>query len=338
MDLGLIQGVRYEEQVAAELRKWTDEEDWEEAGRYDYEQIWLSDYQEAEFEEDDRVDGATVAVIYAEGEIIDGTSSGQVGGDSLAHLLESVRLDEGIAAVVLRVNSPGGSASASEVILHQVELLAAEKPLVVSMGSVAASGGYWISSLADEIYAEPNTITGSIGVFGMYPNVAGLAKEMGVAVETVKLGPHADLFSIFQSKSPESLARLQVSVDEVYDGFLDRVARGRDMGVEAVHEIAQGRVWSGTRALELGLVDKLGSLNDALDRAANLAGLAEGYATEHWTHEASEWEEFVASLVQEAPAEIVAVPDEWTRILSELQRLTTRRGVYARLPWDLQIR
>jgi len=334
VEVGLIDNIRYEEEVASELREITGEGQWDGAGRYDYEQVWLDDYIAAEYEEDSRVDGATIAVLFAEGEIIDGGSDDQVGGESLAAQLEAARVDEGIAAVVLRVNSPGGSASASEVILHQVELLAAEKPLIISMGDVAASGGYWISTLADEIYAEANTITGSIGVFGMFPNVAGLAQEMGVAVETVELSPYGDPYSLYRSKSEAMLARLQVSVDEVYDGFLDRVARGREMEVPAVHEIAQGRVWSGSRALELGLIDKVGGLGDALERAANLAGLNDGYATEYWSYEVSAFEEFLNQLAQETPNDLVQLQ----ALVESVQRLAPRNGVQVRLPYQLTLR
>ncbi len=345
----LVDGVRYTEEVARELRVITDEGDWEGAGRHDFDQIWLEDYVALEVEADARVDGATVAVLFAEGDIVDGPSSDQVGGETLALALEEARLDDGIAAVVLRVDSPGGSASASEVILHQVELLAQSKPVVISMGDLAASGGYWISSLGEEIYAEASTITGSIGVFGMYPNVAGLAKELGVAVETVELGPHANLYSMYQSKSAATLARLQVSVDDVYDGFLQRVANGRELEVDAVHEIAQGRVWSGQRALELGLIDKIGGLDDALQRAANLAGLTEGYAVEYWTYEADAWEEFIASLVERSPGSLVAatkvahplqsaLPKALADVMTELNRLCARNGVYARMPFDFRLR
>ncbi len=334
VEVGLIHELRYEEEVASELREITGEGQWEGAGRYDYEHIWLEDYIDVEYQEDERADGATVAVLFAEGEIIDGGSEEQIGGESLAATLENARLDEGIAAVVLRVNSPGGSASASEVILHQVELLAAEKPLIISMGDVAASGGYWISSLADEIYAEANTVTGSIGVFGMYPNVAKLADELGVAVETVELGPHSDPYSLYRSKSEATLARLQISVDEVYDGFLERVARGRQLEVPDVHEMAQGRVWSGTRALELGLIDKVGSLNDALQRAAGLAGLSDGYTVEYWTHEPDAFDEFIASLVEESPSDFVQLG----KLVQSVKKLTPRNGVQARLPYRLTLR
>lgn len=334
VEVGLIDNIRYEEEVAKELREITGEGQWDGAGRYDYEQIWLDDYIDAEYRADERVDGGTIAVLFAEGDIIDGGSDDQVGGESLAAKLEAARVDDGIEAVVLRVNSPGGSASASEVILHQVELLAAEKPLIISMSDIAASGGYWISSLADEIYADPFTITGSIGVFGMFPNVANLAKELGVAVETVELGPYGDPYSLYRSKSDAILERLQVSVDEVYDGFLERVARGRDMEVPDVHEIAQGRVWSGSRALELGLVDKLGGLGSALHRAASLAGLSDGYSVEYWNYEASAFEEFLADLAQETPSDLVQLQS----LVQSVKQLAPRNGVQARLPYRLVLR
>ncbi|MDP6963868.1 MAG: signal peptide peptidase SppA, partial [Planctomycetota bacterium] len=205
-----------------------------------------------------------LAVVYADGEIIDGWSSADIGGDSLSEELRSVRGEEDIQAVVLRVNSPGGSAFASEQILREVELLrAAGKTVVVSMGDVAASGGYWISSRADAIVAEPNTITGSIGVFGMFPNYQKLREKIGVNVQSIKTGSYSDALTLSRSKTEAELALIQKSVDKVYDDFLDRVSSGRKLDRDAVHEIAQGRVWSGSRAHELGLVDSLGGLDDA---------------------------------------------------------------------------
>jgi protease IV len=337
VELALLDGVRYQEQMTQELRSWTEQEG-EPESRYDFRQIWFGDYLESEYQSEERIDGATIAVLYAEGDIVGGSDQVQVGGEHLAEQLEAARLDDGVVGVVLRIDSPGGSAAASEVILHQVELLAEAKPLIVSMGSVAASGGYWIACRAHEIFAQPNTITGSIGVFGMLPNVAGLVEKLGVQIETVHTGPHANLYSLYQSKSPATMARLQVSVDEVYQGFLQRVAAGRKMTPEAVHEIAQGRVWTGQSASELGLVDQLGGLADAIDRAAELAGLSEGYAAEHWTYQASDWELLFSSLVEETEGNWASLPDEFTTAMNWLKLQRSSRGVYARLPWQLHLR
>jgi len=214
-----------------------------------------------------------VAVIYAEGAIVDGESREEVGGDTLARVLRAAAQNDDFEAVVLRVNSPGGSAIASEVILREVVALSGKKPVIVSMGSLAASGGYWIACQADHIVAEPTTITGSIGVFGMLPNAGGLLDKLGLSVDVVKTAKHADAMAIHRPKTPEELATIQVIVDSIYDGFLERVSIGRELDRERVAEIAQGRVWSGVQAVELGLVDELGSLEDAIAIAKDRANL-----------------------------------------------------------------
>ncbi|MGD1851596.1 MAG: signal peptide peptidase SppA, partial [Cyanophyceae cyanobacterium] len=206
-----------------------------------------------------------VAVVYGSGAIVNGKgSASQIGGDSLAETLRELRQDDDVAAVVFRINSRGGSATASEVIAREVELIAAEKPLVISMGDYAASGAYWIAAPASEIIAEPTTITGSIGVFGLLPNVQQLGTNNGVAWDSVQTGPLANLRSVTRPKSEAEMALLQSSVDWIYGEFINKVAEGRNLEPTAVDEIAQGRVWSGRAAKKLGLVDELGGLEMAI--------------------------------------------------------------------------
>ena len=344
LELGLIDGVRYWDEVAGELRAWTGDEDPNQPGELSYTHVSLEDYlTDPVTDRDTFAPGATIAVVYAEGEIVGSGAPGVVAANRLAVQLAELRLDDDIAAVVLRIQSPGGSASASEFILREVELLAAEKPLIVSMGDIAASGGYWIATRANEIFAESGTITGSIGVYGMYPNVAKLMDRLGIDIETVSTGPHASLYSLYQSLSPETLLKLQEGVDRIYEGFLDRVANGRSLDREAVHEIAQGRVWTGHDALELGLVDRLGSLPDAIARAAELAGLKEGYAVWHDYHEADEWEQFLSELLQGAENEFMALQAPGISVLAQrtlwlLSQDTQRTSVWARLPFHLERR
>jgi protease IV len=344
IEFGLIDGVRYWDEVAGELRAWTGDADPNQPGELSYTHISLEGYLTDSVTDLDKfAPGATVAVVYAEGEIVGSGAPGVVAANRLAVQLADLRLDDDIAAVVLRIQSPGGSAAASEFILREVELLAAEKPLIVSMGDVAASGGYWIATRANEIFAESGTITGSIGVYGMYPNVAQLMDRLGVDVETVSTGPHANLYSLYQSLSPETLVKLQAGVDRVYEGFLDRVASGRSLEREAVHEIAQGRVWTGQAALELGLVDRMGSLPDAIERAAELAGLKEGYAVWHDYHEADEWEKLLSELLQGAENEFTALQAPGIGALAQrtlwlLSQDGQRTGVWARLPYTLRRR
>ena len=219
--------------------------------------------------------GDRIAVVYAEGDIVDGWGSpAEVGGDRLAHDLRTLRGDPKVKAVVLRVNSPGGSAFASDIVAREVALLRRKKiPVVVSMGDVAASGGYYISARADVIMADPSTITGSIGVFGLHFNYEELAKKVGLGTDGVKTGRFADLLEMHRAATPEELAVVQISVDGVYEDFLKIVAEGRKMDRDAAHEIAQGRVWIGNMAKEIRLVDKFGGLRDAIRVATELAGV-----------------------------------------------------------------
>jgi len=221
--------------------------------------------------------GGRIAIVYAEGEIVDGWGSpGDVGGDRLARDLRLLRGDKRVKAVVLRVNSPGGSAFASDVVAREVGLLRKKDiPVVVSMGDVAASGGYYIAAPANVIMADPSTITGSIGVFGLFLNYEDLAKKVQLGTDGVKTARFADLLSEHRRATPDELAVIQSSVDGVYEDFLSIVAAGRGLKRDGVHEIAQGRVWLGEDARGLRLVDQLGGLRDALKEAKRLAKLDE---------------------------------------------------------------
>ena len=220
--------------------------------------------------------GPRVAIVYAEGEIVDGDSeaNGSVAGDRFARELRHLRQDAGVKAILLRVNSPGGSGLASEVIQRELVLARqAGKTVVVSMGTVAASGGYYISTAADRVFAEPNTITGSIGVFGILPNIKKLANDNGVTFDEVKTGKYAALSTASRPKTTEELQVIQSFVDDFYGKFIHRVAEGRNLKPEAVQEIAQGRVWSGEEAIKIGLVDEIGGLEKALAFTKSKASL-----------------------------------------------------------------
>lgn len=218
-----------------------------------------------------------IAILVAEGQIVDGTGSNSLYEVSTINFIKEihkVRDNDDIKAVVLRINSPGGSALASEEILRELNLLKEKKKLVVSMGDVAASGGYYIACTADSIFATPATITGSIGVFGMMFNIGGLMEnKLGVTFDVVKNMPMADFGAMTRNLSPIETQIIQESVDTVYYTFKSHVASGRKMTLEYVDSIGQGRIWSGTQALQLGLVDGIGGLNRAIESAANLAGL-----------------------------------------------------------------
>ncbi|MBP1626266.1 MAG: Peptidase protease [Holophagaceae bacterium] len=284
-----------------------------------------------------------IGVVYAEGEIVDGEGQGnQVGGDRLSQEIRRLRLDSHIKAIVLRVNSPGGSATASEVIQRELVLARKTKPVVVSMGTVAASGGYWISAYGDRIFAEPATITGSIGVFGMLPNVRKLATDHGVSFDGVQTAKLA-MPSLFRPASPTELARIQGLVDHIYDQFLTKVAEGRHMKREQVQEIAQGRVWSGIEAKRLGLVDELGGLQDAIRWAAKKAQIESDYRVDAPESPRSPVEKLLKLIGGGegrplARGPVLELKSQLERQLGTLQALNDPFGVYARLPLDVTYR
>ena len=214
-----------------------------------------------------------IAILYAEGNIVDGKGRQQVAGDHFASLIAKLREDDAVKAVVLRVASPGGSVLASDKIRTEIDLLRAEKPVIASYGDYAASGGYWISNSCDRIYSDRTTLTGSIGVFSMIPDMSRTVKEkLKVGVVTVGSGKHSDMYSLFSPLDAAETEYMQKSVEVIYDAFLANVAEGRDMTPEQVDEIAQGRVWTGADALRIGLVDEIGTLSDALRFAAQAGG------------------------------------------------------------------
>lgn len=215
-----------------------------------------------------------IAVIYSEGNIVDGNTKENVAGDRFARLIEKVRNDKKVKAVVLRVNSPGGSVLASEKIKAELELLQENVPVIASFGDYAASGGYWISAGCDYIFANATTLTGSIGVFSLVPDFSGTVRDkLHVNITPVKSNEHADLYGLMRPLDAKETAYMQASVEQIYNKFTNIVAEGRDMTVADVDDIAQGRVWSGAEALEIGLVDQIGTLEDAIRYAASQIGV-----------------------------------------------------------------
>ena len=215
-----------------------------------------------------------VAIIYADGEIVDGDELTDIAGDRFVKEINKAAADDAIKAVVLRVNSPGGSVSASVKIRTALDSLQAKKPLVASFGNYAASGGYWISNGCEKIFADANTVTGSIGVFSMIPEFSKVTKKVGVTFESVNSNKHSDMYSLMRPFDKAELDYQQASVEDIYETFVNLVADGRKMAPSAVDAIAQGRVWMGSDALEIGLVDEIGTLQDAIAYAATLAGIA----------------------------------------------------------------
>ena len=215
-----------------------------------------------------------IAIVYADGEIVDSGSDADIVGTKLAGTLKKVREDKKIKAVVFRVNSPGGSAQAAEAIRHEVQLLRAEKPVIVSFGDYAASGGYWISAESDYIFSDNNTVTGSIGVFGLVPSIGNaIRKNLKVNIETVGTSSHSDMMSGMRKLDDAEVEYIQRQIEKIYDDFTGLVSNGRGISKDSVDAIGQGRVWSGADAMKIGLVDCRGGLNEAIDYAAAKVGL-----------------------------------------------------------------
>ncbi|MCC3457709.1 MAG: signal peptide peptidase SppA [Microcoleus sp. PH2017_29_MFU_D_A] len=339
----LVDKVVYFDEIATELKKLTgtDAED------KSFKQISLKNYARvAESKNSTRAHKKNqIAVLYAEGEIVDGEGGPtQVGGDRIAEEMRKIREDDDIKAVVLRVNSPGGSATAAEVIGREVALTGKKKPVIVSMGNLAASGGYWISMGSSKIFAEASTITGSIGVFGMLFNAEKLAANNGITWDVVKTARFADTNTVSRPKNPQELANIQRIVDRIYDLFITKVADSRKLPKNKVQEIAQGRVWSGTAAKQLGLVDEIGGLEDAVREAAKQAKLGDDWQLEEYPKRRSLEEQILerisgvrvlkpATKLDPLSAEVKKMQDE----LAVIKSMNDPQGIYVRLPFDLRI-
>jgi len=302
-----------------------------------------------------RVLGAkqNVAIVYAEGDIVDGSGGpGSIGGDGLSRELRKLRSDASVKAGVVRVNSPGGSAIASEKIQRELALIRRTKPIVVSMGTVAASGGYWIATAASRIFAQPNTITGSIGVFSLVPNLKTLANRQGITFDTVKTGRYADILTLSRPRTNDELAVLQRGTDAVYDAFIDRVATARKLSPDSIRAIAEGRVWSGEDALRIGLVDTLGGLDAAVKSAAELAQISGDYDIREYPRRKNTTE-LLTEMLERKPDPVAAlrlpsvfagrgaVSQLGRDIVQQLGVLLSHddpRGAYARLPYVLIVR
>ncbi|MFM2431022.1 MAG: hypothetical protein RLZZ511_2235 [Cyanobacteriota bacterium] len=343
-DSKVIDQIIYYDQMIDELKKVAGEDKQTKS----FNQISLQRYSETI---DDKQRGDRIAVVYASGDIVNGQGGpGAIGGDSLARQLRKLRQDDKIKALVLRVNSPGGSATASDIIQREIILTQKSKPVVISMGGVAASGGYWISTYANKIFAEPNTITGSIGVYGLQPNFQKLANQNGITWDVVKTGKFADSMTISRPKNKEELAVAQRMVGEIYDQFIDKVATSRKLDKAKVNEIAQGRVWSGTEAKKLGLVDELGGLETAIAAAAKLANLGDRWQVSEYPETQSFEEKFfrsifgdsrLQSLLPEQPAPQDLITQELQQVQQDLQSLRMMndpQGIYLRMPDNLRIR
>ncbi len=284
-----------------------------------------------------------IAVVYAEGEIMYGKSQEEtIGSDEYRDVLRKIRYNDEIKAVVLRVNSPGGSSLASEIIWREVSLLRkAGKPVIVSMGDVAASGGYYIACDADSIFALPNTLTGSIGVFAIVPNMqAFLKNKLGITFDRVKTATYADALTVTRPLTPGEKAIIQQEVDHIYADFKTRVSNGRKLASAVVDSIAQGRVWTGEDALRVKLVDALGGLDRAVRSAASMAGLT-AYSLREYPEPKSPLDMFLGGFDRQYSQRILReeLGEDSYRLYRQVQQLRQQSGqVQARWPYDLQVR
>lgn len=280
-----------------------------------------------------------IALIFAVGSIESGEGDEEtIGSDRIAKAIKDARLDTTIKAIVLRVNSPGGSALASDVIWREMTLAKKAKPTIVSMGDVAASGGYYISCAADRIFAQPNTITGSIGVFGVLPNMQkAFADKLGINIDTVNTNKHSDVGTPFRKVSESEYAYIQNGVEKVYETFISRVAEGRKTTTAMVDSIGQGRVWSGTDALKINLVDELGGTNEALAYAAKMAKIAD-YKVEEMPKRKDPFAMFLNNKEEEVEARLIKKNlGAQYMFLNHVKSIINLKGVQARLPYELII-
>ena len=342
LELGMVDKLVYKDEILAELIELTGAEDIDDLKVIE-DSKYISSVTGSKFKNVKSVKDLKkekIAVIYAEGGISGGNSSqGTIGSETLSKEIRKARLDEDVKAIVLRVNSPGGSALASDVIWREVTLAKKEKPFIVSMGNLAASGGYYISCAADTIVADESTITGSIGVFGVLYNFKNMINnKLGITIDTVKVGKYSDLLSPFRPMTEGERAFMQEFVEQTYDVFITRVSEGRGMTKAQVDSIGQGRVWTGKDALKLGLVDVIGGLETAIEIAANKAGL-ENFSAETYPAPKNQWEEFIKELSTE-------VESRWIKnevgpayeYYKSAQSAFDMEGIQARLPYDVDIR
>lgn len=314
MDYGLVDTLVYIQDMDTVLRMY--------AGTKDYHQLTTSAMNNVERVKNLATD--KVAVLYAEGAINDAGNDGIVEGKILKDI-KKIYKDEDVKAVVLRVNSPGGSADASEQIWHAIKTLQAKGlPVVVSMGDYAASGGYYISCCADYIYAEPTTLTGSIGIFGTVPNASKLMDKIGLDVDGVATNPHAGMLNtvLYKGLNPQQLALMQSMVERGYDLFTQRCADGRGMTQEEIKKIGEGRVWLGKDALEIGLVDELGNMNNAIAKAAELAELGK-YDIVSYPEKTDPFEQLLKMLDNSTPEE---------RLMMEIREFVSKPRIMALTP------
>lgn len=280
-----------------------------------------------------------IAVIFASGTIVMGKGNyDNIGGNRYADVIRDVRLDTSVKAIVMRVNSPGGNAIASDIMWRELKLAAATKPVVISMGNVAASGGYYISAPGTKIYSSPTTISGSIGVFGLIPNAGKLLEQkLGISTENVKTNANSDFPSIYRPMNIFEKETMQASIEKIYSDFVSKVAEGRKMTSASVDSIGQGRVWAGSSAMKIGLIDEMGGLNDAIKGAASLAGI-ESYSIRELPEIEDPYTRILNQLAGEVRTSLLKKElGETFRFYNEIMEIKDLSGIQARLPYFIEI-
>lgn len=301
----------------------------------------FADYELARRPEEIVVDQNKIAVVFLEGEIIDGFSYDQISADRFVKILSDIRHDPSVKATVIRINSPGGSVHAAEKILAEIELLQQQMPVIASYGDYAASGGYWISAGCDKIYSNASTLTGSIGVFSMVPDFSQtLNDKLHVNIVSVNSNKHADMYNMMRPLEDEEILFMQSTVEDTYERFISLVAKGRNLDKDYVEEIAQGRIWSGSDALEIGLVDEIGTIDDAVYFAVNSISSEvdpETLIIESYPLPLSDWEMFFSEL---DGTENILADTPFKNIGEAFQSWTSAQAgkAYARIPYEYIIR
>ncbi len=334
VEAGLVDAARYKDEVLDDLRAIIGDQDAKEIPV-----VSVANYKNATVKGYSKPYSRNkIAVIYASGDIGIAMGGDAIIGEVLGREIRKVRRDSAYKAIVLRINSPGGSVFDSEVIWREVKLAAEEKTMVVSFGDVAASGGYYLAAPADRIVAQPNTITGSIGIFGMIPNFGELMNDkLGITTDVVKTNENSNFISLTRPLTDYERHLLQQTIEKGYDTFISHVANGRNMTKEQVDEIGQGRVWSGENALELGLIDQFGGIEDAVELAAEIAGIEE-YRTVPLPSQADPFEELFKSGTENLRVRFIKNElGEAYKYYEQLNKLPHMNGIYARMPYDTVI-
>lgn len=328
LDNNFIDGLKYKDEIIAELHQLTNTADSKKINIV--KNIQYAKVRPELYQGEDKI-----AIVYASGQIIDGEGDeSTIGSVTLSEAIRQARNDKKVKAIVMRVNSPGGSAVASEVIRREVELAAKEKPFIVSMGNYAASGGYWISSSSDYIFADPTTLTGSIGVFGTVPNLEGLMTDkIGLSFDVVKTNENSDFGSLVKPMTPYQLKMMQKHVTDTYDDFLTLVSTERNLRKTFVDSIAQGRVWSGVDAINIGLIDEFGGIEKAIAYAADKANL-ESYSIKEYPEQEDVFESLFKTKTQEYYAKSLMKKNlgETYQYLEAIETISKLEGVQALMP------